>query len=161
MMIRWSLAALAAALAVPAIVVADEDHAHVARISGIEVVHAWSRATNGPDGVLFMEIENHGGDDVLIGASTAIAASVELHGTRLQDGETDSEPIGEMPIAAGGELELEPNALFFKLEGLNQALVEGGHYEVELHFAEAGSGIVEVEIEAADATQHSHAGHAH
>jgi periplasmic copper chaperone A len=66
-----------------------------------------------------------------------------------------------MPIPAGSELDLEPNALFFKLEGLKQALVEGEDYEVEVHFAEAGSGLVEVEIEAADAIQHSHAGHAH
>jgi len=141
---------------------AAEEHAHVARIGPIEVVHAWSRASSAGDGVLFMELANEGDeDDLLIGARSDIAERIELHGARLRDGETVSEPVGSMPLPAGSELVLEPEVLFFKIFGLERALIEGGSFDVELRFENAGSGPVEVAIEAADAMQHGHAGHGH
>jgi copper(I)-binding protein len=86
---------------------------------------------------------------------------VEIHGAVLKDGELASQPLDTVEIPAGGEFVLEPGAVFLKLVGLKQPLQQGEEFEVELLFAEAGELDVYVLVEAADATQHSHAGHAH
>jgi len=79
----------------------------------------------------------------------------------MRDGTMTSAPVGPMSVPAGGELELEPNVIFLKLLGLGQPLVEGGELEIDVVLEHAGQGTVHVEIGAADAAQHSHAGHAH
>ena len=60
-----------------------------------------------------------------------------------------------------GEFALEPEGLGFRLVGLTQDLVQGAEFELELEFADGSQVHLHVEIEAADATQHSHAGHSH
>ena len=84
-----------------------------------------------------------------------------IHGAVLEDGEMASQPLDAIEIPAGGAFALEPGAVFLKLSGLRRPLVRGQEFEVELTFAEAGALDVRVLVEAADATQHSHAGHAH
>jgi periplasmic copper chaperone A len=155
---RWLLALLLL-LALPAAAGEDE---HVARKGDIRVVHAWSRAITAGDGVVFMEIESlGGGGDRLTGATSELAREVAIHGAVLEDGEMTSRPLGAIEIPAGGEFALEPGAVFLKLSGLRRPLVQGQEFEVELIFAEAGALDVHVEVEAADATRHSHAGHPH
>ena len=146
--------------ALPAAAGEDEDH-HVARKGDVKVVHAWSRATAAEDGVVFMEIESLGGGDRLTGATSELAREVAIHGAVLEDGALTSRPLEAIEIPAGGEFALEPGAVFLKLSGLRRPLVQGQEFEVELIFAEAGALAVHVEVEAADATRHSHAGHPH
>ena len=135
---------------------------HMAQAGDIKVVHAWARATDAEEGAVFMDIESLGGaGDGLTGATSDAAERVELHGTRLQDGTMTSQRLEAIDIPAGGEFVLEPGAVFLKLLGLRQALVQGQEFEVELAFARAGTLGVHVLVEAADATQHSHAGHVH
>jgi hypothetical protein len=62
---------------------------------------------------------------------------------------------------APGDFILDPGGVAFELHGLAAPLVEGEHFELVVEFAVAGEVTVEVEIEAAGATQHSHAGHSH
>jgi copper(I)-binding protein len=81
--------------------------------------------------------------------------------TAAEDGELTSRSLEVLEIPAGGEFALEPGAVFLKLSGLRRPLVQGQEFEVELTFAEAGALDVHVEVEAADATRHSHAGHQH
>jgi periplasmic copper chaperone A len=138
----------------------DDDH--VARSGGIEIVHAWSRATDEDMGVMFMEIANHGStNDRLVGARTPIAKQVELHGAVMREGRMTSEPLAELSLPPGAELELEPNGAFLRLIGLKQELIEGEDYVAAIEFAEAGLIEIDVQIEPADAMRHSHAGHAH
>jgi periplasmic copper chaperone A len=158
---RWLLALLLLLPALPAAAGEGEDD-HVARKGDIRVVHAWSRATAAEDGVVFMAIESlGGGGDRLTGATSELARKVAIHGAVLEDGELTSRPLEAIGIPAGGEFVLEPGAVFLKLSGLRRPLVRGQEFEVELTFAEAGALDVHVEVEAADATQHSHAGHPH
>ena len=143
------------------VAVAEEDEDHVAQKGDVKVVHAWSRATDADEGVVFMGIESLGGGDRLTGAESEAAERVEIHGAVLKDGEMASQPLDAVEIPAGGEFVLESGAVFLKLLGLKQPLRQGEEFGVELLFAEAGELDVHVLVEAADATQHSHAGHAH
>ena len=134
---------------------------HVAERDGLRVVHAWSRATEGPDGVVFLEIENEGAADTLTGAMTKAAREIVIEGLRLQAGDLVGEPLGDVEIPAGGTFHFEPNVAQLRLVGLAHALEEGDDYAIELVFTERGSIEVQVEVEAATATQHSHTGHSH
>jgi periplasmic copper chaperone A len=141
---------------------AEEDEEHVAQKGDVRVVHAWSRATDAGEGLMFMDIESlGGGGDRLTGAESEAAERVEIHGAVLEDGEMASQPLDAVEIPAGGEFVLEPGSVFLKLVGLKQPLRQGEEFEVMLLFAQAGELDVHVLVEAADATQHSHAGHAH
>jgi copper(I)-binding protein len=143
-------------------VTAEEAEEHMAQAGDIKVVHAWARATDAEEGAVFMDIESLGGaGDRLTGATSEAAERVEIHGTQLQDGTMTSQRLEAIDVPAGGEFVLEPGAVFLKLLGLKQALVEGQELKAELAFAQAGRLEVHVLVEAADATQHSHAGHAH
>jgi len=160
--LRHALAALlAAALAGASPVRADDDSGHVVTIGGIEVEHAWARATRGRDGQVFLTIHNEGEADRLIEASTPAAERVEIHGFVLVAGKPGSKPLGPLQLAAGKAFELGPDGVFLKLVGLRRRLVKGEELELALTFERAGTGHARVEIEAAGARQHSHAGHRH
>lgn len=142
--------------------VAEDADDHVSQTGDIRVIHAWARATDTDQGAIFMDIESLGGaGDRLTGAESEAAERIEIHGALLQDGVMTSQPLDTVEIPGGGEFVLEPGAVFLKLSGLKQPLVQGEEFEVELAFAQAGTLDVHVLVEAADATQHSHAGHAH
>ena len=119
-------------------------------IGSIKVEHAWARASRGPEGQVFMTLHNEGGADRLVGARTDAAERVEIHGFVMAAGKRASRPRGPVALAAGQAL-----------EGLKRPLVKGEAIELEVVFAQAGAGEVHVEVEAADAKQHSHAGHRH
>ena len=167
-MIRATFAALLL-LATPALAQGADEHAeehhdheeHVADLDGLRAIHAWARATSGSTAQVFVELENTGDDTVtLLGGEADIAATVTLVGFQLVGGEATYVALPEMPIPAGREIVLAPNGLALALTGLTQALVQGEHFEMEIEF-DTGHLEVVVEIEAANATQHSHAGHNH
>jgi copper(I)-binding protein len=154
-------ALLAGCLLASAAMADETDDDHVAERDGLRVVHAWSRATEGPDGVVFLEIENEGAADTLTGAATKVALDIVIEGLRLEAGNLVGEPLGDVAIPAGGTFHFEPNVAQLRLVGLAHPLDEGDDYAIELVFGERGSITVQVEVEAATASQHSHAGHSH
>jgi periplasmic copper chaperone A len=158
---RPAVSAILLFLSAP-MVAAEEDEEHVAQKGDVKVVHAWSRATDAGEGVVFMDIESLGGNgDRLTGGTSDAAERVEIHGAVLQDGEMASQPLDAVEIPVRGEFVLEPGSVFLKLVGLKQPLRQGEEFEIELLFAEAGELDLHVLVEAADATRHGHAGHAH
>lgn len=96
----------------------------------------------------------------LLGAESNQAAKVELVGFDLQNGEAAYRPMPQLQIASGSELVLAPNAAAFRLSGIKGHLHAGDSFEVHVIF-DRGEVPVTVEVEAAGATQHSHAGHNH
>ena len=151
---------LAALIAAPA-AWAEGDDDHVATLGGLEAIHAWSRATTGDTGFVFVELHNEGDTPMtLIGGETEIAGAVELVGFTNAGGKAEYVAMPMLPVAPGTEMELVPEGAALRLTGLTQALEENGHFDLHLVFEE-GEVEVHVEIEAADATQSRHAGHAH
>ncbi len=124
-------------------------------------VHAWTRATSGDTALVFVEIENGSDAIVLIeGGHSDDAEQVELVGFRLKDGEPVYEPVASVPVGAGKEMVLAPERLALRLSGLTKPLGEDGELEMEI-VLDIGELDVHVAVEAANATQHSHAGHNH
>ncbi len=139
----------------------DHEHNHLAVIDGIRILHGWTRATSERSALIFMEIENTADHDVVItGAECECAASAELVGFVLKDGNPTYETLPSVPLKPGRELHLEPESLAIRLNGLKHDLAEGDDLDIEVEF-DIGHVEMEVEIGAADASRHSHAGHAH
>lgn len=146
---------------------AGDDHAHgsdahLAEAGGIRLVHAWSRATNRDETLIFVEIENTGGSTrSLVGGASPHAAAAELVGFRLVDGTPTYQPLPEVPIAPGAEMTLAPEGLALRLTGLDAALDEGGALPVTFTFDDGLEIEATAQIEASNAARHSHAGHMH
>ena len=140
----------------------DHDH-HVSELAGVRAIHAWTRATDGDTALVFVEIENRSEATVVLeGGESEAAASAELVGFQMKDGQPVYVTLPKMPIAAGRELVLEPEGLAFRLSGLGAPLAQGDEIEMELELEfDVGHMDVHVAVEAETATHHSHAGHAH
>lgn len=143
----------------------DHDHegeaAHAFEAQGLKVVHPWVNATDGTTALVFMEVENHSDAAItLTGAEAHFATGAEIVGFALKDGAESWMPIASIPVTPGHHLEFAPKALAIRLTGLTEALEEGHHEDLHLETS-AGEIEIEVLVEAANATQHSHAGHNH
>ncbi|MGF1475950.1 MAG: copper chaperone PCu(A)C [Geminicoccaceae bacterium] len=141
---------------------AGQDEAeHVSEANGLRAVHAWTRATDAREALVWLELENERGEPVRVtGAESSLAKNAELVGFQIIDGEGQYVPIEAIEIDAGGEIAFTPFGLAIRLLALAQPLVEGEALEVAL-VTDQGDLPIEVAIEASDADQHSHAGHAH
>jgi hypothetical protein len=138
----------------------DDDHVAVAQF-GLRATHAWTRAGVGPEALVCVELAN-GADRAitLTGAESPAARAAALVGFRLVDGAPTYEPMARLPLDPGAEIALAPFGLAIRLDGLARPLARGETVAVTL-LTDAGTLALSVAVEAADARQHSHAGHAH
>ena len=141
---------------------AHEAHSdHVASLGAVRLIHAWSRATEGSEALVFLEIEN--GSDAAVtleGGESAVAKTVEVVGFQLTGESGGYVGLGPLQVAARGTMALAPEQAALRLTGLSAPLHQGETFPMEIHLS-SGHVPVTVEIEAADAHQHSHAGHKH
>ena len=132
--------AMAAGTALPALAGSDD----------VAVERAWARASIGTarPGAAYMTIRN-GGDEpvVLTGLATDLAMMPEIHRTvTTGQGVSSMEPVGEITIAAGASLRLEPGGLHAMLMKLKRPMKEGESFRLILIFADGGEVAVEVPI---------------
>jgi copper(I)-binding protein len=92
-------------------------------------------------------IQNSGAEpDRLTGATSAIAQEVTLHATHLDHGQRVMYEVSDIVIPADSVISLEPGATHLMLIGLQQSLVQGQHFPLTLHFADAGDLPIEVRV---------------
>jgi protein SCO1 len=95
-------------------------------------------AADGP-AAAYLTVANRGTTaDTLYGASTRVAASVELHLSALREGAMTMERVGAIGVAAGDSLRLEPGGYHLMLRELNTRLAAGDTFTVELRFRRGG-----------------------
>lgn len=137
------------------------DTAHLSTMGDLRLLHGWTRATTDDTALIFVEIENTGETPVtLTGGASELAEGAALVGFTLVGGAPSYPELPALPVAPGIEMVLAPQGVALRLDGLSRDLAEGDSFDVTLAFAEAEVELT-VEVEAADATQHGHAGHAH
>jgi copper(I)-binding protein len=104
-------------------------------------------APAGPRGAAYMLIRNEGEvADRLVAASSDIAASTEVHESRMEGDVVTMEQVEYIDIPAGGTTELKPGGYHVMFIGLNSELVAGETVEVVLHFEESGDVTVEAVV---------------
>lgn len=98
-------------------------------------------------GAAYMTLSNDGdAADQLVGASTDIASSVELHESSVKDGSMSMQQLDSIDVPAGGEAVLEPGGLHLMLVGVTEDLTEGDTVDLTLDFAESGEQTISAEV---------------
>ena len=117
----------------------------------LKISAPWARATpNGAAvGGAYMTITNTGSSpDHLIGGSTAVAKSFEVHEMKMDNGIMKMRPVaGGIEIKPGQTVTLEPSGYHVMMVGLTQQLKQGDHFKATLDFAKAGKVPVEFTVE--------------
>jgi periplasmic copper chaperone A len=125
--------------------------------ASIDIEQPWARATpaGALTGVVYMTLKNKTNTaDRLIGASSNVAAQVQIHEMAVVDGIMQMRQVaGGLVIAAGGSVILKPSSYHVMLIGLKRPLVAGETLPLTLTFANAGNISVTVPVQAMGAMQ--------
>jgi copper(I)-binding protein len=132
-------AGLGLALAAPA----------VAADTSITISHAWARATaaSAMTGGAFLTLTAKGGADTLVGASTPVAKTAELHRTADQNGVMKMLPVPKLALPAGQAVTFKPGGYHIMLMGLKHPLKRGESFPLTLRFEHAAPQTVSVAVE--------------
>ncbi|WP_174873485.1 copper chaperone PCu(A)C [Vogesella oryzae] len=147
--------AVAALIALPAA-------AHEYTLGALKIAHPYSRAMPpmAPTTGAFFAISNNGKTaDKLLGASSPLAASVELHSHQNDNGVMRMRQIeGGIAVPAGATVTLAPGGLHVMLLGVKQQPHAGDKFPLTLKFDKAGEINVEVKVEDGGAMPMQHDG---
>lgn len=116
----------------------------------VAVDSAWARASIGVNrpGAAYMTIHNTGDEAVtLTGIRTDLAMMPDIHRTSTNaEGVSSMAPAGEIEIAPGEAVSLEPGGLHAMLMRLQRPMAEGESFSLTLDFSDGGEIVVEVPI---------------
>lgn len=115
----------------------------------IVVGKAVARATVGkmPNGAAFVQLENRGGDDALLSASSPAANKVEIHTMSMEGDVMKMRALDQLEVKAGQKLEMKPGSgVHLMLMGLKKPLAAGDKFLLTLNFRKAGKLETTVEV---------------
>lgn len=121
--------------------------------SGIVIEHPWARATPGgaPNGAAYVTIINKGTEgDRLVGASSPVATSIQIHEERTENGVSRMRQLDGIDLAPGSTVTLKPSGIHLML-ALKQPLKKGATFPLTLTFQKAGKIVVTVTVGAVGA----------
>ena len=122
----------------------------IAGYEDIVVEDAWARASIGVNrpGAAYMTMRNTGDEAVtLTGLRTDLAMMPDIHQTSTNAEAVSSlAPAGEIEIAPGEAVSLEPGGLHAMLMRLQRPMAEGENFSMTLDFSDGGEITVEVPI---------------
>ncbi|MBE1295051.1 MAG: copper chaperone PCu(A)C [Rhodobacteraceae bacterium] len=122
----------------------------IAGSDDVVVEDAWARASIGVNrpGAAYMTIRNTGDEAVtLTGIRTDLAMMPDIHQTSTNaEGVSSMAPAGEIEIAPGETVSLEPGGLHAMLMRLQRPMAEGESFSLTLDFSDGGEIAVEVPI---------------
>jgi len=148
-MLKFAIAAIVIVAAIPALAQGTG--------SSIVVAGPYARATPAAaqTGAVYMTIDNKSGAaDRLTGASSDVAAKVQVHEMTMVNGIMQMRELADgLAVPAGGSATLKPGSYHVMLIGLKQPLTAGETFPLTLTFAKAGNISVTVPVQAMNATQ--------
>ena len=138
------------ALLVSALSVVGLANAQNAKVGSVEIEHAYTRATVPGQMAAggFMKIENKGKADQLISASSPVAGEVQLHEMAMEGNVMKMRQVKDIPVPAGGAVELKPGGLHLMFMNIKAPLAAGQTVPVKLKFAKAGEVEVKMPVNA-------------
>jgi copper(I)-binding protein len=119
------------------------------------IANPWTDATppGAPTATGYVTITNHGSTpDRLVGVSSPLANTGELHQMSVANGIASMHPIDGIDIPAGATLTLTPTTFHMMFVTLMQPLKQGSEMPVTLRFQKAGSVEVSLQVLAIGAT---------
>lgn len=114
--------------------------APVIKAGSVSIQGPWARATapGAAVGGGFMVLENAGADDRLLGASSPVSASVELHTMSMENNVMRMREVPAIDLPAGKRVDLRPGGLHLMFIDLKAPLKVGEPFPVKLRFEKAG-----------------------
>jgi copper(I)-binding protein len=99
-------------------------------------------------GAVFMRLVNQGGEaDRLIGGTTDVAQTVEIHETVMEGEVMKMQMLAEgLEVPAGGEVLLKPGSYHVMLIGMKRDLNVGDTFTLDLQFEKSGPLSVSPEV---------------
>lgn len=121
-----------------------------AKVGGMQIENAYTRATVPGQQVAggFMKIENKGATDQLISASSPVSGEVQLHEMAMEGNVMKMRQVKDIPVPAGGAVELKPGGLHLMFMNIKAPLAAGETVPVKLKFAKAGEVEVKMPVNA-------------
>jgi copper(I)-binding protein len=118
--------------------------------NAIKIEDAYTRATVPGQQVAggFMKIENKGAADQLVSASSPVAGEVQLHEMAMDGNVMKMRQVKDIPLPAGGAVELKPGGLHLMFINIKAPLTAGETVPVKLKFAKAGEVEVKMPVNA-------------
>ncbi|MFZ0021558.1 MAG: copper chaperone PCu(A)C [Acetobacteraceae bacterium] len=126
--------------------------------SGISIEHAWARATAGTasTAATYLTVTDNGQPDRLVGVSTPVSTSAELHETIRDNGVMKMRPVAAVVLEPGKSAVLSPGGYHVMLVGLKRPLRAGDSFPLTLTFEHAQPITVTVKVEAIGASGMDH-----
>ena len=109
----------------------------------------------------FLKIENKGGADKLLAASSSISKTMELHTMTMDGNVMKMREVKGIDVPANGSVELKPGGLHLMFIDLNEQLKPGSTFKVKLKFEKAGEVEVPFKVMDSKPAGHGHSGHGH
>lgn len=110
---------------------------------GIVVEQPWAAATptGAKTGAVYMKLDNKtGAADRLVGASSDVADTLQIHEMTVVDGVMQMRELSQgLALPAGKALELKPGSYHVMLIGLRKPLTPGQSFPLTLSFEKAGN----------------------
>ena len=134
--------------------------AHDYQAGDIKIMHPFSYPSTGKAGAGYMQIQNTGAADVLLGVR-ADFPRVELHTVELSDdGVAAMKKVANIPIAAGETVTLKPRNLHVMFMGLDKPFKVGDKIDATLSFEKAGDVDIVFKVQKRPKTD-DHSAHKH
>ena len=123
--------------------------AHSYKVGSIDIDHPSTRPTvaGQPVGGGFMTLVNKGAADRLLSATTAVAASVQMHSMSMDGNVMKMRQVDAIELPSGQTVELKPGSWHLMLMGLKAPLKAGDTFPMTLRFEKAGEVVVKVKVE--------------
>lgn len=136
---------------------------HEVQIGDLKLEKPYARATVPSQKMSggFVKIENKGGADKLLSASSPVSKTMELHTMSMDGNVMKMREVKAIDIPAKGNVELKPGGLHLMFIDLNKQLKAGDVVPIKLKFEKAGE--VEVKFHVMDnkPPAHGQPGHDH
>jgi len=119
--------------------------------SGISLEHVWARATAGAatTGAAYLTVTDNGQPDRLVGVSTPVSSTAQLHETIDDQGVMKMRAVAGIDLAPGKPVLFKPGGYHVMLMGLNSPLKAGDTFPLTLIFEHAPPITASVKVEAA------------
>ena len=129
---------------------ASTAQAQNAKVGSVQIENAYTRATVPGQMAAggFMKIENKGGVDLLVSASSSVAGEVQLHEMAMEGNVMKMRQVKDIPVPAGGAVELKPGGMHLMFMSIKAPLTAGETVPVKLKFAKAGEVEVKMPVNA-------------
>ena len=116
--------------------------------AGNETTDMPGMTMSGTNSAAYFMIMNDGDEaDTLIGASSEVASSTEMHETRIENDVAQMAPVQRVDVPAHGSIEFRPGGYHVMLVGLNQDLIVGDTLKLTLQFEKSGEVTLDVPIQ--------------